>query len=268
MKQIFANLISLLLFVAPNLPGKAKFLPMVGGLCRGAYIKSKYGVIMQADLKDKTNLWAILGWYDAVANEIKEIESGNAFIDIGANAGVFSMMAAQRVGQGGVVLAFEPQKNIFSKLVANANRNELTNIYCFNLAISNATKPVSLGSTDISHTGTAFLKENTEDSTATTWAVSPRNDLQIIKKMIGNRNTIIKIDVEGHEFSVLEGISFLFESAVVKKLIIEIDHSNLKRFGSTSDEIYSYLDKFGFKATVTSKDKDHYDEVFIRTINA
>jgi hypothetical protein len=54
----------------------------------------------------------------------------------------------------------------------------------------------------------------------------------------------------------------------VKKLIIEIDHLNLKRFGRNSDEIYSYLEKFGFKATVKRKDKDHYDEVFIRTINA
>lgn len=265
MKQIFANLISFILTIAPNLPGKSKLLPAVAWLCRGAYIKSKYGVFMQADLKDKTNLWAILGWYDTVANEIKTIESGHAFVDIGANAGVFSMMAAQRVGQGGVVLAFEPQINIFSKLVANANRNELTNIFCFNLAISNTTKPVSLGSTDICHTGTAFVKENTEGSTSTTWAVCPKNDLKIVEKMIGKRNTVIKIDVEGHELSVLEGISFLLTSAIVKKLIVEIDHLNLARFGNTSDDIYSCLKSFGFEPTVNKMNKDHYDEIFIRS---
>ena len=237
---------------------------VLGVLCKGAYIRSKYGVFMQADLNDNTNLWSLLGWYDPVWNEIREIGRGEAFVDIGANAGLFSLVAGRQVGPEGIVLAFEPQKPLFAKLVNNAQRNELSNVYCFNLALSDTTKSVGMSNVDACHTGVASIQETSTTLPDIAWAVSASPDLLVVKEMLAGRRTTIKIDVEGHELQVLKGIAWLLEAGLVKKIIIEIDAQNLVRFGSSVDEIYDRMDRHGFAPKHRNANTRHYDEVFVR----
>lgn len=264
MKQFIAATISLLIAKTPNFRGKVRLLRALAVFCKGTYIKSNYGVLMQADLNDNTNLWALLGWYDTVWNEIREIMRGEAFIDIGANAGLFSLVAGRQVGPDGIVLAFEPQKPLFVKLVNNALENKLNNIYCFNLALSDSTKMVGMNKIDPNHSGIATIKEASLSHDNVAWAVSPMPDLMLIKEMLAGRVTTIKIDVEGHELQVLKGISWLFETDNVRKLIIEIDAVNLMRFDSCVSEIYTLMEKHGFTPKYGDKSISHYDEVFIR----
>jgi len=238
-------------------------------MCHGAYVQGKYGVLMQADLNDNTNLWALLGWYDAVANEIKQIRKGDAFIDIGANAGVFSLMAGQRVGREGIVLAFEPQRSLFAKLVSNIQANKLTNIFCFNLAISDRTRMVEMDDVDTHHTGIASIHEiSTRKAKSNIWAVNPLADMKIIEKMLMDRIVTVKIDVEGHELHVLKGVSSFLESDNVRKVIVEIDDGNLKRFDTKISDIYTFMDQYDFLPTIINSKSRHFDEVFVKKTDA
>ena len=264
MKQLVAAVISFFIEKTPNFRGKVRLLRLLGFFCNGAYIKTKFGVLMQADFNDDTNIFAMLGLYKSVPNEIRKIKKGEAFIDIGANAGLFSLMAGQCVGPEGIILAFEPQKPLFFKLVNNAKINNLSNIFCFNLALSNSTKMVGMSDIDVRHTGIASINETTIKTDSMVWAVNPSSDLKTIQRMLDNRETTIKIDVEGHELNVLKGISWLFDSGNINKLIVEIDAANLRKFGSEVSDIYSFMERHGFTPIESDTEVTHFDEIFVR----
>jgi len=71
----------------------------------------------------------------------------------------------------------------------------------------------------------------------------------------------VKIDTEGYEFEVLKGMEDVFEKKLIKSLCIEIDHVNLKNYGTTPDSIYRFLEANGFVSR-TDSSGDHYDEIF------
>lgn len=56
------------------------------------------------------------------------LRPGCCFVDIGANVGYFSLLAASIVGPSGCVLAFEPNPAIRSKLLSNIAKTGYTNV--------------------------------------------------------------------------------------------------------------------------------------------
>ena len=59
---------------------------------------------------------------------------------------------------------------------------------------------------------------------------------------------------------ILYVIKDLFDSVLVRKVIIEIDNNNLNKYGNNS-EVYKFFDKYNFNVTIGHK-QGHYDEVF------
>ncbi|CAK8715071.1 hypothetical protein GKODMF_06655 [Candidatus Electrothrix gigas] len=76
MKKLSASLVSFIATQFPDFTGKVKLIRALGLICNGAYILGKYGVLMQADLNDNTNLWALLGWYDS--NKMSPMKSNSS----------------------------------------------------------------------------------------------------------------------------------------------------------------------------------------------
>jgi FkbM family methyltransferase len=78
--------------------------------------------------------------YDEVQNYLAngiELREGDCVFDVGANIGVFSLLALERVGRSGRVFAFEPIPETFEVLRRNAeNHGDVVRSY--NLGISNA----------------------------------------------------------------------------------------------------------------------------------
>jgi FkbM family methyltransferase len=56
---------------------------------------------------------------------VSEVKPGEVFYDIGANIGLYTVMAAQQVGPSGRVYAFEPHGANFARLVDNIDANDL-----------------------------------------------------------------------------------------------------------------------------------------------
>jgi hypothetical protein len=59
---------------------------------------------------------------------IRALQPGDSMLDIGANIGVFSVLAAGLVGPAGRVVAFEPAPENRVRLAANLALNELENV--------------------------------------------------------------------------------------------------------------------------------------------
>ena len=264
MKALIGKLMSLLIVRTPDFRGKVRLLRLFAPICSGVYIKGKYGVRMRADLCDDTHLFAILGWYDSVANEVSNLLPGEAFVDIGANAGVFSLMAGKRVGPTGVVVSFEPQRRLFGKLVDNVDANDLTNVICFNMAISDRTHTSAMQCVSSTHTGLAALYDGDHEIGDQILVVCPSTDLRVLERLLDRRATTIKIDVEGHELQVLKGIGFLLHKDYVRKVIVELDPVNLKRFGTRVEDVYWLMNEYGFEPRRKIENSAHYDQVFVK----
>jgi FkbM family methyltransferase len=136
----------------------------------------------------------------------ERLEPGMVFVDVGANVGLYSMLAAQIVGSSGKVFCFEPNSENCRLIMLSIHRNAFENISVFPFALGNKIGPV-LFSTHIGSNG--GLIPDTQDSLLNpSCAVMPMVRLE---DMISEKVDLIKIDVEGAEGLVVEGAKQLIE---------------------------------------------------------
>lgn len=232
----------------------------------GQAVTSRYGVQMAARGRDWTNFLSISGIaradYDDVFAVVRTIRPGMAFFDIGANAGLFSMVAGQRLGADGRIVAFEPSLPIFRDLVGNAVANRLTGFFPFNAAIGRETGTVRFSAGAEGHSGGAHLDE--QGGGVTVAQIDFVSLWPLIGEIIGQRPVMIKIDVEGAEDIVLGAIAPLLESGQVETCIVEIDATHLRRFGATPADVYARMAAAGLAPQVGLGARDHYNEIFVR----
>ncbi len=78
----------------------------------------------------------------------------------------------------------------------------------------------------------------------------------------GGRTTIVKIDVEGAELLVLNGLAGWLSETGVRRVIIEINREALSRFSATPKDIYDQMHAFGFSGQLGVVSKPVYNEIF------
>jgi FkbM family methyltransferase len=75
---------------------------------------------------------------------LQHLPPGGVAVDVGANIGVYTLRMAKRAGRTGRVYAFEPEPDNFQILRKNVGDNGFTNVYTFDVALSDRRAPVSL----------------------------------------------------------------------------------------------------------------------------
>jgi FkbM family methyltransferase len=143
-----------------------------------------------------------------------ELRPGSAFLDIGANLGMFSLLAARLVGPSGTVVAFEPDPSTFESLARTIALNRLAHVRAYNVALSDHGRRARLlrARDGCAHSllpeapgrggrycGDATVEVSTLDDVAT------RCDLGAI--------SVVKIDVEGEEPRTVAGMLRTLERA-------------------------------------------------------
>lgn len=155
------------------------------------------------------------------------VTSGDWVIDIGANVGFYTKRLAELVGLEGRVLAFEPVPETFALLTSNTAMCGFTNITLFNTAVSEETNLAGISIPDYSNTSQVNYYQahltSLADSNLRVLTVS-LDSIQIPGKV-----KLIKIDAEGHEYSVLKGMrNTLARDQPI--LIIEAPHGETRVF--------------------------------------
>lgn len=152
----------------------------------------------------------------------------DVLLDVGANVGFFSMLAASQGASK--VYAIEPNPFTFDALCKNIIHNNLQNVVMpINMAISD-----SSGCVEFSMSGTSVGSINNHISTSTQpdklhldmMAVSL--DFLHAQDMIAGV-THIKIDIDGLELEVIKGSQKLLSSANLKSVLIEDDGNDVTR---------------------------------------
>jgi FkbM family methyltransferase len=148
-------------------------------------------------------------------------ESSEVIFDLGANTGVYSLLA-KSINPKASVFAFEPVERVYDKLVANNNLNSY-DIKCVKKAISNINGEATIYDKDTEHTysvtvnsDTSTDKETSIPTTIETLRLDTFTESEHLSKI-----DLLKVDVETHEVEALEGFG-TYLKAFEPTFIIEI----------------------------------------------
>lgn len=189
-----------------------------------------------------------------VINELfRAKQSDTVFIDIGANIGYFSLLAAQ---QGVPVVAFEPIASNYRLLTNSIAINEYQNlIRTFMVPLSNKEEQITL---NVSKNNMGLC--STRKLLDVDFSYSQTSTAKTLDNYFGYKtqnHLIVKIDVEEQEKNVLQGMEKTLASGKVTHIILEIVEYD--------SEIFDLLRKYGFNYCViigySDYVKTHVDQI-------
>jgi len=195
-------------------------------------------------------------WEPVITNYFKKaIKPGDTVIDIGANIGYYSLLSSKLVGSKGKVFSIEASPSIYTELLNNIKLNKQTNINTYNAAVYNKQENLVLYKADKENIGASSLFERnkykyTEESTISANTL----DKIIPPKSIKNAR-LIKVDIEGAEWFLVDGIKELIKETNADWLI-EISPTDIKSTGGSVIEIKSIFFKSGYKAYIIDNKYD------------
>jgi len=150
---------------------------------------------------------------------VSHLQLGDVVVDIGANIGTFSLMAARLVGSSGRVLAIEASPKVFPYLAKNIEMSQLGNIQAFHCAAANRNaESVSFWEAPDDKFGMGALAPqfNTEPCRIAAYKLDDLLRSAGIKQV-----AVIKLDVEGAEANVLQGALDLLQNSVAPAVVFE-----------------------------------------------
>lgn len=135
------------------------------------------------------------------------LQEGDLFVDVGANIGLYTTCAAKIVGPTGVVLAVEPVPRPRAWLERICAENGLAQVKVISTAVGDRVGSAWMRTTE----GASGLSTVTDRPTA----AIPVSITTLDSLLAARCPALVKIDVEGHEFSVLTGARKTLETTHV-----------------------------------------------------
>lgn len=177
------------------------------------------------------------------------VQAGMGVLDIGANIGYYSMIAASLVSDTGVVYAVEPNTNNVKFIELSKRENDFKNIKIINSAAGEDFDILSLNSS-YSNGTTAHLSANQQTlMKSTVVACMPLDNLIPAERKID----LIKIDIEGFEYRALLGAKRLL-SNWHPIIISEFSPDFMPLTGGNDGPTYlRFLFDLGYTASVIQK---------------
>lgn len=201
-----------------------------------------------------------------LADFVNEIERDDVVYDIGANTGLYSLFAAKKCIDGKVI-AFEPYPPNIRQFKHNLSRNQLQNIDIIDVALSDSIGRIEFNQPEESDIGYGSSSIEAEASEATIDVPTTTGDQLIANDEIPEPN-VVKIDVEGAESLVIEGLKNALSTSRCRLVYCEIhlpgvDHRpSVEDFGSSQADLRTQLEGMGFE--VRRMHTRGEEEVFIK----
>ena len=213
-------------------------------------IDTGLGFRIYSDAPDSvTNRLLLTGRYELGTTILmrKVLKSGMVFVDIGAHIGYYTLLASTLVGREGKVFAFEPEEQNYKLLSRNIELNRFRNAVAIRQAVFNRARSVRmmLDGKSTHH----FVVEGDDRSSQVIDVMATTLD-DFFARQGWSPVDLIKIDVEGAELSVLEGMVALLERNPQAKLVLELSPGNLTRAGVNLVELPNWLQAEGFSLQI------------------
>ena len=183
-----------------------------------------------------------------VAGRIGEIlRPGMTFCDVGANIGVFTLLGARAVGPSGRVVAFEPVPANSEVLKRNIRLNGYENVLVIEKAVSDRAGTAQLHLSEFC--GCHSLVPNPARALGKTVTVETvrLDEIDSLKSI-----DLLKIDAEGAEMAVLQGLG----SRPPRHVILEMNIERLKSAKTSGDAFLKALRDLGFTKIINLDRQD------------
>jgi FkbM family methyltransferase len=175
------------------------------------------------------------------------LQPGESFVDLGANEGWYSLLAARRVGPSGRVLAVEPQERLWPILLRNFALNRFGQC---------SLVPVAVGTESDAEIALAPRVNTGASSMAVKggWRRALRSHQRVLVRPLDDvvldrgieRVDVLKIDIEGYELNALRSASRLLKERRVANVLMEFHDAELAALGQDRTQVETLLRDAGF----------------------
>ncbi|MGH9074733.1 MAG: FkbM family methyltransferase [Acidimicrobiales bacterium] len=190
----------------------------------------------------------LTGTYDDLTLRVVtgRLRPGDVVLDVGANIGSFALPVAARL-RGGRVIAVEPAADTARTLRDHARRNHHEDtITVVEAALSSEPGSAVLRA---SGRGAADVGMRTLHGTGPVAGSDVRvTTVDLLREEVGcQRFDVVKVDVEGHELAVLDGMARTFAEQPPRILVMELSPSNQELVGASTDALVEVLSALGYR---------------------
>jgi FkbM family methyltransferase len=187
------------------------------------------------------NIYTGLLEFADMAFVLHVLRSGDIFGDVGANVGVYTILAARNAGAR--VFSVEPIPSTVQKLRRNVDLNEVSErVVILPYVAGDGSGPGVVRFTQTMDTVNHVIRDGEQID----WKDTVEIPVKTLDELLaGNIPAVIKIDVEGFEWPALMGAKAILASADLKAIIIELNRSGVA-YGYSDQQIHELLLSFQF----------------------
>lgn len=174
--------------------------------------------------------------YEDMVFVLHTLQTGEIFVDVGANIGAYTILASKVVGAHSI--AFEPLPETVERFKDQININRLNDLV--------EVKNNGVGDKD----GALYFTNNKDTVNKVSLGGEASNttkvDVITLDSVLDkNKSHFFKIDVEGFEYKVIEGAKDILSSPNTTAVILELNGCGAE-FGHSDDEVHKKLTSLNF----------------------
>lgn len=184
------------------------------------------------------NVYCGLHEFESMAFLLHLLHADDLFVDVGANAGSYTVLAAAVIGSE--VIAVEPAPLALAALSQNIELNRIggrVQVHAVIAAEASGAVEFVVDQDTVNHVATAA------DGLAQRQSITTAS---LDSMLSGRQPTLIKLDVEGYELSVLRGAVATLQSHSLLAVIVEINGSE-GRYQLPATDLIAVFHEAGFE---------------------
>lgn len=175
------------------------------------------------------------------------LRPGMRFVDVGANRGYFTLLAAGLVGPTGRVLALEPDPRLLEVLLLSVTKSRLPQVVTLPVAAGASSHDVALLGFDEASGNFGVSRVVAPTGDGSTFSVPARPLDEVLADQGMDEVDLLKMDIEGYEGFALAGLARGLSGHRVHRLLLELHPIALAEYGHSIQDLIATLRAHGYQ---------------------
>ncbi|WP_261222214.1 FkbM family methyltransferase [Ancylothrix sp. D3o] len=195
------------------------------------------------------------------------LKAGMKVVDVGANIGLYSILASKIIGENGKIWAFEPSSETHKRLIANLSLNQVSGVEVIKMGLADVEDVLTLMRPSGYRDGDRYLVPKIYDTTHFQQDSGDTESVPVItldNYMIQNNTELpkvdlMKIDIEGGEYAVFKGAQKVLTANPNILVMFECTPEGCQRAGHTQENVFQFLRQLGFEVYSWNRTEGKWD---------
>jgi FkbM family methyltransferase len=178
------------------------------------------------------------------------------FLDVGANWGYFTLLAAHLVQAEGRVVSLEPDPRLFSILQKNVHRNALDHVIPLQVAAADAAGTLTLSGYAEGSENRGIGRVVSGQPIGPAFEVKAESLDAVIGRLAIEHIDLLKMDIEGAEGMALAGLRRALSDKRVDRVLLELHPWAFAEQGLSTEQVLGHLLKAGYRGWVIDHSRE------------